>query len=82
MVSCEIMGGQQTDLPVMQANLNARRYIDKVLRPHVIQFLHTQGPGVTFQHENARPHTTICLHDSFWHKIKLAFFHGLPYLLI
>ena len=38
-----IMGGQRTDLVVMQGNLNARRYIDDVLRPHVIPFPDNQG---------------------------------------
>ena len=47
-----IKGGQKTDLVVIQGNLNARPYIDDVLRPHVIPFLH-KGPGDTFQHDNA-----------------------------
>ena len=33
--------------------------IDDVLRPHVIPFLHNQGRGVRFQHDNARPHTLL-----------------------
>ena len=52
-----IMGGQRTVL--MQGNLNTRRYIVDVLRRHVIPFLHNQGPGVTFQHDNSRPHTAL-----------------------
>ena len=55
MVRGGIRGGQKTDLVVMQGNLNARRYIDDVLRPSAIPFLHNQGPGVTFQHDKARP---------------------------
>ena len=43
----------------VHGNQNARRYIDNVLRPHVIPFLHNQSPSVTFQHDNARPHTTL-----------------------
>ena len=31
-----IMGGTKTGLVVMQGNLDARHYIDGVLRPHVI----------------------------------------------
>ena len=50
MVWCAIMGGQKTDLIVMQGNLNACRYIDDVLRHYFITFLHNQGPGVTFKH--------------------------------
>ena len=38
----------------MHDNLNARRYINDILRPNAIPFLHNQGPGVTFQHDNAR----------------------------
>ena len=34
------MGDQKTDLVVMQDNLNARHYIDDVLRPDAIPFLH------------------------------------------
>ena len=49
------MGGQKTDVVVMQGTLNTRRYIDDVSRPHVIPFFHNQGPGVTVQHDNARP---------------------------
>ena len=30
------MGGQETDVVVMQRNLNARRHIDDVLCPHAI----------------------------------------------
>ena len=52
-------GGQKADFVVMQGNLNDRRYIDDVLRPHGIPFLHNQGAGVPFQHDNARPHTAM-----------------------
>ena len=48
------MAGQKTVL--MQDILNARRYIDDVLRPHAIPFLHNQDHGVTFKHDNATPH--------------------------
>ena len=33
------MGGQKTDLVAVQDNLNDRRYIDEVLRPHAIPFI-------------------------------------------
>ena len=52
MVCGGIMSGQKMDLVVIQDKLNARRYIDDV-------FLHNQSPGVTFQHDKARPHTTF-----------------------
>ena len=47
------------DLVEMQDNMNVHRYIDHVLCPHVIPLLHNQGPGVTFQHDNARPHISL-----------------------
>ena len=56
-----IMRCQKTDVVVMQGNLNTRRYIDKVLHLQFIPFLHNQGLGVTFQHENARPHTALII---------------------
>ena len=59
MVWVGITGGQKTDLVVMQDNLNTRRYIDDVLRPRVIPFLHNQVPGITFQHDSIIPHTTL-----------------------
>lgn len=65
----------------MQGNLNPRRYFDDVLRPHVIPFLHNYGSGVTFQHDNARPHTALITRQ-FLAKIWLTFFRGLPYLLL
>ena len=61
MVSGGIMSGQKTDMAAMQGNLNARRYIDDVLRPHIITFLHNQGPGITFQHDSVRPNTALVI---------------------
>ena len=52
LVWCEMM-------IVIQGSLNARRYIDDVLRPRVTQFLHNKGSGVTFQSDNARPKTAL-----------------------
>ena len=76
-----IMSGQKTDLVVMQDNLTALRYIDDVLRPHVIPFLHNQGPGLLSNMTLQDP-TPPWLHDSFCHKMTLTFFRGLSYLLI
>ena len=53
------MGGQKTDLVVMQGNLNGFRYIDDVLHPNAIPFLHNQGPEVTLQHDNVISHTAL-----------------------
>lgn len=44
-------------LIVINGNLNARRYIDEVLRPELIPLIQRQRHRLTFQHDNARPHT-------------------------
>ena len=59
MVSEVITGGQKMDLVVMRDNLNVLRYINDVLRPHAIPFLHNQDPGVTFQHDNGRSDSAL-----------------------
>ena len=43
-------------LVVIQGNMTAQVYCDQVLRL-VLPFIHNHGPGLTFQHGNARPHT-------------------------
>ena len=45
----------KTDLVQVQGNLTAQRYIDQILRPHVVPFM--ANANVVFQHDNARPHT-------------------------
>ena len=45
------MGGQKTDLVVMQDNLNACRYRRRLAS----SFLYRQSHGVTFKHDNATP---------------------------
>lgn len=52
-----IMGNRKTELVAIQGNLNAQRYIAEVLTPHALPFIRRHGPGVTFQQDNARPHT-------------------------
>lgn len=47
----------RTELYVIQNNLNARRYCDEILAPIVVPFLTRQRQRVTFQQDNARPHT-------------------------
>lgn len=46
----------KTDLVVIHGNLNARGYVNQVIRPVVVP-LFQQRPALTFQHDNARPHT-------------------------
>ncbi len=45
-----------TNLVHVQGNLTAQRYIDQVLRPHVVPLL-ANNPNLIFQQDNARPHT-------------------------
>ena len=47
-----------TDLYVIQNNLNTKRYCNKIFSYIVIPFLNHQGNReLTFQKDNARPHT-------------------------
>jgi len=45
----------RTNLVHIPGNLNAVRYCNEILQPHVIPFLNANN--VIFQHDNARPHT-------------------------
>ena len=44
-------------LVVIQGNMTAQVYCNQVLRQVLVPFIHNHGPGLTFQHDNARPHT-------------------------
>ena len=65
MVLGGIVYGERTQFVVLnfQGNgpgrgLTARRYIDQVLRPHVVPFF-AQHPGYLFQQDNARAHSAV-----------------------
>ena len=45
-----------TPLVVITGTLTEQRYVDDILRPVLLPFL-LQYPGLTFQQDNARPHT-------------------------
>lgn len=45
---------QKTQLVILHGNVNARRYIDDVLRPVAVPFLHQNN--AVFQHDNAPAH--------------------------
>ena len=51
-----IYGNGKTDLVIFNANLNAQRYCDEIIRPIVLPFMR-RDPGFLFQQDNARPHT-------------------------
>ena len=46
----------RTALVVVPGNLNGRRDIDEILRPHVVPYLRQKGQNAIFQDDNARPH--------------------------
>ena len=56
MVWAGISIGGRTDLVFIDGNLDSRRYIDEVLRPHVLSYLAAIGNGAIFQDDNVRPH--------------------------
>ena len=57
MVWAAISADHRTDLVFIDGNLTARRYIDQVLNPVLVPFLAAHNDVVTYQQDNARPHT-------------------------
>ena len=57
MVWGRICGWQKTHLMVVNDNLTAQKYRDRVLAREVVPFINQNGPGLTLQQDNARPHT-------------------------
>ena len=51
-----IMGNRETDLVVVQSNINAQRYDADVLNEHTLPFIRQHGPGVNLMQDNAHPH--------------------------
>ena len=56
MIWAAISLNRRTALVVVPENLNGRRFIDEILRPHVVPYLRQMGQNAIFQDENARPH--------------------------
>ena len=48
--------GYRTPLVVIEGNLNAQKYRDNILRPHVVPLIQNHGVISTLQQDNARPH--------------------------
>jgi hypothetical protein len=48
---------RRTNLVFVDGTLTAARYRDNILAVEVVNFLNHNGPGITFQQDNARPHT-------------------------
>ena len=56
MVWAGVTADRRTDLVVIPRILTGQRYIDEILRPHVVSFLRPVGNNCIFQDDNARPH--------------------------
>ena len=54
MVWGEIHSRERTALVVLNGTLNAKRYVDEVIQPDVLSYVH--GHRLTFQQDNAHPH--------------------------
>ena len=59
----------RSDLVVVQGNLTANRYIDQILRPHLLPILNRQRE--IFQHDNARSHTAHATRDYLTNQNRL-----------
>ena len=56
MVWAGVTSDRGTDLIVVPGILTGQRYIDEILRLHVVPFLRPMGNNGIFQDDNARPH--------------------------
>jgi hypothetical protein len=57
MVWSEIIFNGRTELVVIrEGSMTARRYIDEVLKPHVVPFAQNMGPEFILQQDNTCPH--------------------------
>ena len=56
MVWAGVTANRRTDFVVVPGILTEQRYIDEILRPHVVPFLRPMGNNSIFQDDNARPH--------------------------
>ena len=59
-------GNVKTDFVVVQGNVNAQRYVN-LLNNNLFPFMQNFGPGLTFHHDNARPHMPSLL-QTFCHE--------------
>ncbi|GFV02692.1 transposable element Tcb1 transposase [Trichonephila clavipes] len=56
----------RSTLIAMRGTLTSQRYVDDILRPHVLPFINGL-PGAIFQQDNARPHTARVAQDFLRH---------------
>ena len=48
--------GGKTDLVVIEGSLNANKYVQEVLGPHVVPYAGAVGESFVLMDDNARPH--------------------------
>jgi hypothetical protein len=64
-------------LVVVEGNLNAQRYVDAILEPHLLPFMEAHPELGILQHDNARPHTAK-LTTEFLHAEGIEVMQWLP----
>jgi len=57
MVWAAMSGNHRTPLVFVDGNLTAQRYVDEILRPHLVPFMQAHPDLRIFQQDNARPHS-------------------------
>ena len=62
----------QDTLFIVNGNLNAHRYLEEVVRPHVLPFVRGQRRNMTFQPDNARPHVARLIMNFLRHENVLV----------
>ena len=61
--SAGISSNGRTTLVVVPGSLTGCVYIDEILQPHVVPYLHQMGQNVIFQDNNVRPHRVRIVDD-------------------
>ena len=73
---CDVGGGisahGRTPLVIINGNLNAHRYLEEVVRPHVLPFVRGQRRKMTFQQDNARQHVARLIMNFLRHENVLV----------
>jgi len=68
----------RTPLVIVEGNLTAQRYIDLILRPHVIPFMAAHPDLRIFQQDGARPHAARATRD-FLNDEEIQVLNWVPY---
>ena len=62
----------QDTLVILNGNLNAHRYLEEFVRPHVLPFVRGQRRNMTFQQDNVRPHVARFIMNFLRHENVLV----------